>query len=238
VRSRLVGAAVAGALALVLAVAPVTLAVGPDLAAGVLPTASSSFTGCPNCNGPVAATDGNDATVWAGNADAFAWLQVDLGSAVAVVAYRVVTVNCVFSLSSSSDGSVWTDRATGLGAATGLDVDGGQQPLATVTARYWRMTGNGSCVSNTPYPGVRTLSLYAPTPTPTPTPTATPTAAPSAAPPGTPTPAPLVCSPSCAVELVTADRDRLDLLTFTAGLGSAVVAGLMVALVIGSLRRG
>lgn len=220
------------ALAALLAVSGVAVsgvrALGSDLAAGVVPTVSSAYTGCPGCgSGAAGSTDGDDATAWVGNSDTVASAIFDLGTPTAVGAYRLRSVNCQMGIYKSSDGTTWGTAIDVVGAASGTPSDTGTVTLgSTLTYRYWKVQGNGVCLGGTPYPAIDTLQLFAPDPPPTPTPTATPTPAPSSGP---------LCVPYCVVVLSDTDRAKLDAIHADAGDLSTIVAyGLGLVVFLGS----
>jgi hypothetical protein len=93
---------------------------------------------------PGNAIDESDGTNWSATDGAPGdWLQVDLGSAKEIVAWRVyqgANINnraSGYKIQSSPDASTWTDRAT-----VSVDAaDSGDVVLGSVTARYWRVLG-------------------------------------------------------------------------------------------------
>ncbi|MEV6344864.1 penicillin acylase family protein [Actinoplanes sp. NPDC051851] len=107
-----------------------------NLAAGKTATASSYQSGYPASN----AVDSNASTRWASSWADGQWIQVDLGSSQSVGRMTVSWESAyasAYTISTSTDGSTWTTRASVTGSNGGIDNTG----FTPVTARYVRLTG-------------------------------------------------------------------------------------------------
>lgn len=115
------------------------------------------------------ASDGNDATQWVG-AGWGSWVYVDVGAGVTVTGYRVRFAYSGFGLSSSDDASGgWVSRGTVAWANNEVNETGWVTLATPVTARYWRLSGDG-VGQNTAIPRVDEFQLSYSSPSPSPSP--------------------------------------------------------------------